>query len=213
MGGPERERRGSPQGITRARRGSPQGITRARRGSPQGIPRARRGSPLGITRARRGSPLGIPRARRGSPLGIPAPGATAAAWLRASPPPEGAVVVRLAFDARADLDLYVTGPRRETVYFANTPTKLGGRLDADRRCDAPAPRIETVVFPEPWPGPYRVGVDFPEACDGGREPADFALDVHSAAGLARRTGRVRPGEFEPMVLEWDEPATPDAATD
>ncbi|HKJ24927.1 MAG TPA: hypothetical protein VKB65_08915 [Myxococcota bacterium] len=138
------------------------------------------------------------------------PGEAAAAWLRTSPPPEGAIVVRLAFDASADLDLYVTGPRRETVYFANTPTKLGGHLDADRRCDAPAPRIESVVFPDAWPGRYRVGVDFPEACAGGGGPADFAVEARSPAGLAARTGRIEPGEFEPIVLEWDEPSAPAA---
>jgi hypothetical protein len=143
-----------------------------------------------------------------------AAGEAARAWLRAMPAPEGAVVVRLAFDAAADLDLYVTGPRRETVYFANSPSRIGGRLEADRRCDAPAPRIETVVFPDPWPGPYRVGVDFPEACDGGSDAAAFALDVRSAAGHVERLGTVRPGEFEPVVLEWSEPAaTPPGEAD
>jgi len=132
----------------------------------------------------------------------------AASWLHAEPPPAGAVVVRLAFDAGADLDLYVTGPHRETVYFANTPTRIGGRLESDQRCDAPAPRIETIVFPDPEPGPYRVGVDFPESCDGRNAAAGFAMDVHSAAGHSARAAWLSPGEFEPIVFEWQEPAMP-----
>jgi len=137
----------------------------------------------------------------------PAPGAAAseAFWGGAPPPPAGSLVVRLAFDTSADLDLYVTGPHAETVYFANSPSKLGGRLEADLRCDAPGPRIETVVFPAAPPGPYRVGVDFPERC-AGRGAAEFAVEVRSAAGRRVIHGRIEPGAFEPVVLEWLEPA-------
>jgi len=135
----------------------------------------------------------------------PGTGAEAAAALRAAPAPEGAVVVRLAFGAAGDLDLYVTGPDAETVYFANSPSKLGGRLAADHRCDAPAPRVETVVFPDLRPGAYRVGVDFPERCEGGRGALDFALDVRSPGGRREHRGRIAPGVFEPVVLEWVEP--------
>ena len=39
----------------------------------------------------------------------------------------------LAFGEAADLDLFVTGPRQETVYFANTPTAVGGELEVDAR--------------------------------------------------------------------------------
>jgi len=174
--------------------------------------RARSGSRERITRLAAATAAGA-LAATGCALGPARPPVEAveraASWLRAAPPPAGAVVVRLAFDAGADLDLYVTGPRRETVYFANTPTRIGGRLEADQRCDAPAPRIETVVFPDPWPGPYRVGVDFPESCDGRDAAVGFAIDLHSSAGHSTHTARLRPGEFEPIVLEWVEPAAPE----
>lgn len=141
---------------------------------------------------------------------VPPPEAVEAAqrWLRESEPPAGALVVRLAFDEGADLDLYVTGPLEETVYFGNTPTKVGGRLEADLRCDAPAPRIETVVFPTARPGRYRVGVDHPEAC-GRRRPAPFAVELRSTAGERLETGVARPGEFEAIVFEWIEPGSGD----
>ena len=44
--------------------------------------------------------------------------------------------VQLAFEADTDLDLYVTGPLLETVYFANLASKSGGELSADVRCDS-----------------------------------------------------------------------------
>ena len=44
-----------------------------------------------------------------------------AAHLAALPPAaEGTFVVRLAFEAGSDLDLYVSDPLQETVYYANT---------------------------------------------------------------------------------------------
>lgn len=131
--------------------------------------------------------------------------AALARQLREAAPPDGALVVRLAFGEAGDLDLYVTGPLHETVYYANSPTRIGGRLLGDRRCDAPAPRIETVVFDPAPPGRYRVGVDLPERCDGGRGALPFALEVRAPSGVRTREGRLAPGVFEPIVLEWREP--------
>ena len=48
------------------------------------------------------------------------------------------VRVRLEFGADADLDLFVTDPMHEEIYFANSPSRLGGVFEADRRCDDPA---------------------------------------------------------------------------
>jgi hypothetical protein len=121
----------------------------------------------------------------------------------------GEVRVRLAFAADADLDLYVSDPLQETVYFANTPSAAGGRLEADLRCDAPAPRVETIRFPHGPPGRYRVGVDFPEPCDEGVERAGFLVVVETGGSRREMTGSVRALEFRPIVLEFD--ASADAA--
>ena len=65
----------------------------------------------------------------------------------------GMLLLRLAFGAEADLDLYVTDPQLETLYYANTPVRSGGELLEDQRCDA------TPAFsPGPWSThPPRVG--------------------------------------------------------
>ena len=138
------------------------------------------------------------------------------------PEPEdaGALRVRLAFDDAADLDLYVTDPRQETVYFANTPTRSGGRLASDLRCDAPAPRVEVVDFATPLSGRYRIGVDFPERCKeselprGQRKQGVFVVRVdrpraREVGPALLRGGVLELGRFEVIVLEFDvESATP-----
>ena len=116
----------------------------------------------------------------------------------------GAFVVRLAFDASADLDLYVTDPLTETVYFANTPVRSGGALAADRTCDDSPPRVETVVFERPPPGRYRIGVDHIRSC-GAVQPAPFAVRAQLGARRVDATGALPLGRFDPIVLELDLP--------
>jgi hypothetical protein len=97
------------------------------------------------------------------------------------------LVVRLAFEPSADLDLYVTDPLDETVYYANTPARSGGALDADRRCAATGDSLETVRFAAPPAGRYRVGVDFQHRCADGERVAPWviAIDAHGERRLLR----------------------------
>ena len=99
----------------------------------------------------------------------------------------GELVVRLAFEPGADLDLSVTDPLDETVYYANTPVRTGGALDADRRCASEGERIETVGFAAPFAGRYRVGVDFQQRCESGERvvPWAISIDAHGERRLLR----------------------------
>jgi uncharacterized protein YfaP (DUF2135 family) len=117
--------------------------------------------------------------------------------------------VYLAFAADVDLDLYVTDPLQETVYFGNSPSRAGGRLDADLHCEAPAAgnRAERVRFAEPPPGRYRVSVDHPRSC-GRERTAGYALAVEVGGRVELHTGSVRPREFQLVALEFDVPAAP-----
>jgi len=114
----------------------------------------------------------------------------------------GALRVRLAFGARADLDLYVTDPSAETVYFANTPAQSGGALESDVRCGAQAPRVETVAFQAAPAGRYRVGVDYPAPCDGSGEPVPFVVAVEHGSTQREQHGMALPGRFHVIVLEF-----------
>ncbi|HEB90453.1 MAG TPA: hypothetical protein ENI85_12850 [Deltaproteobacteria bacterium] len=138
----------------------------------------------------------------------------------------GDLVVRLAYGPEADLDLFVTDPDQEAVYFANSPSRSGGRLVADRRCGDPAPRIEVVHYPRPIGGRYRVGVDFHRRCEGpsspsGREadqeavpgaeplepdpesPGLYVIRVQFGGRVLEHVGRARPGEFDAIALEFE----------
>ena len=101
------------------------------------------------------------------------------AALTAEPPAAaGALLVRLAFEPAADLDLYVSDPQEETVYYGNTPARSGGALDADVRCPHDG-AVETVRFAAPLAGRYRVGVDFQQRCAGGERVAPYALALEA----------------------------------
>jgi hypothetical protein len=113
------------------------------------------------------------------------------------------VRVQLVFGGEADLDLYVTDPALETVYFANTPAKLGGSLEADLRCDAGTPRVETVLLPAAPAGRYRVGVDFPERCKRAVESAPFVVRVEGTGLQLEETSSVPFGRFLSRVLEFE----------
>jgi len=122
--------------------------------------------------------------------------ATRLSALREASPDE--IRVHLAFGPEVDLDVYVTGPLEETVYYANSPSGIGGELLEDRRCAHEGVRVETVRFPL-RPGAYRVGVDY---------PLPFALLVETPSGREGLRGLAAHQVFEPVVFEFDlEPGT------
>ncbi len=172
------------------------------RGSRQAIP-FRRGPAIGVACALLAAPLLLAgcggKKPELSPSAFPAR-------------PEAALEIRLSFDGAADLDLHVTDPLLETVYFGNTPSTHGGRLDRDVRCERSAEgddRRETVRFDAPLEGVYRVGVDYVKACRRFGRQADYRIRVVGPGLELEHEGRIEPGRFEneALVFEW----TPDGA--
>ncbi len=117
------------------------------------------------------------------------------------------LTVQVAWNARVDLDLYLTDPTSETVYFGNNPSRTGARLLRDTRCDdiasSSAPFVETATMAEPLPGHYRVGVDFIDRCGGRDKLVEFRVVVDLAGVRRDSTGMVRPDQFQPVALEFD----------
>ena len=119
------------------------------------------------------------------------------------------LLVRLAFDDAADLDLFVTDPNQESVYFANSLARSGGRLVDDRRCDDPSPRVEAVSYPSPTPGRYRVGVDFHRRCresslsDEEEKQGLYVVRVDEGGRVLEREGMAIPGHFEVIAIEFE----------
>ncbi len=116
--------------------------------------------------------------------------------------PAGELVVRLAFEHGADLDLYVTDPLDETVYYANTPVRSGGALDADRRCEGAGHRVETVRFAQPRAGRYRVGVDFQQRCGTDADVVPWAISIDAGGEKRLLRGLARHGRFASRVDEF-----------
>ena len=113
----------------------------------------------------------------------------------------------LAWSAPVDLDLYLTDPTWETVYFANTTSRTGARLLRDVRCrdvvGSESTFTELAGMTDPLPGHYRVGVDFIDACQASHDPVSFR--VAATYGDVRRetTGMIRLEEFAPIVVEFE----------
>jgi len=113
------------------------------------------------------------------------------------------VRVQLVFGEEADLDLFVTDPMHEEIYFANSPSRLGGVLEADRRCDDPVPRVETIHFSPAPAGRYRVSVDFPIRCRPEIEAVPYRVIVEANGKLERVEGTAQFGQLEHIVIEFD----------
>jgi hypothetical protein len=114
--------------------------------------------------------------------------------------------VLLTWNAPVDLDLYVTDPSWETVYFANTPSRAGGLLESDVRCDTlkrVGQQAEWVRFPKPNPGPYRVGVDFIDECSSDIETVPFRIAVDLGGERVEKTATVQLERFQPISFELE----------
>lgn len=144
-------------------------------------------------------------------------------WVPAAPPgaerlepSRAAVRVVLLWGDPVDLDLYVTDPSLETVYFGNTPAGSGGKLAGDVDCEkvrrtaggggGEKALSETVLWTRGPAGRYRVGVDFIDPCGSGSREARFRVVADVAGRRLERVGRLARERFEPVVLEFDLPA-------
>jgi len=127
----------------------------------------------------------------------------------ASELPAAAVRVTLVWSAVADLDLYVTDPSLETVYFGNPKAASGGRLRQDVACGgitaAGGPWMEEIGWDPAPRGRYRVGVDFIEPCAKGVETAGYRVVVEIGGKRLEKSGTASRDRFDPVVLEFDFP--------
>lgn len=119
--------------------------------------------------------------------------------------PTGALQVALTWAAPVDLDLYLTDPAGEALYFANNPTRAGARLASDARCAAlaaGAPAGEAALVTTPAAGRWRIGVDFMDACGTGRDAVPFHVAVDLAGARREVAGVARAGRFAIVVVEF-----------
>ncbi len=102
----------------------------------------------------------------------------------------GDVRVTLTWDNAADIDLHVTDPRGEEIYFGNPQSASGGRLDVDANglC-ADDPAVENVFWPTGRApvGTYNVAVERFRSCGAGSTRYEVAVYVDGTL-VDRHTG-------------------------
>lgn len=98
----------------------------------------------------------------------------------------GAIQITVAWNTGADLDLYVTDPAGETLYYNEQSREVasGGRLDHDARGDCRLEQNNTRIENAFWPGPrvpsgeYKVSLHYWGPCgNNARTSATVSLAV------------------------------------
>ncbi|HMV67020.1 MAG TPA: proprotein convertase P-domain-containing protein [Myxococcota bacterium] len=106
------------------------------------------------------------------------------------------VRVSLVWDNRNDLDLYVTSPSGETVYFSHKQSACGGALDVDRNIGGetltPVENIRWVKGTAP-DGQYRVKVQNFRFHEPDQAPTPFRVEVEVGGDLQMYEGVISPG--------------------
>lgn len=118
----------------------------------------------------------------------------------------GQIQITLAWNTGADLDMYVTDPMGQTIYYANRQSASGGVLDHDAR-GACAPRranatVENVYWntPRPPSGQYQVDVHYWGDCNvAGVTTATLSIAVGGQI-IGAYNVMLRPGERQPVAM-------------
>ncbi len=119
----------------------------------------------------------------------------------------GAIQVTLAWAGAADVDLYVTDPAGQQLFYNNKAVNSGGILDRDARgnCGSPstgAANVENVYWNSGQPprGNYNVEVHNYDACGGPAGPTSATVSI-SVGGRVVGTYQVpvSPGQRTPVA--------------
>ena len=93
----------------------------------------------------------------------------------------GGVDVSISWDADADLDLFVTEPNGETIFYGNRESLSGGRLDLDSNptCDLDGLNAEHIFWPSHGApsGSYQARVHLYDACSTGSVSGTLTINA------------------------------------
>jgi hypothetical protein len=117
----------------------------------------------------------------------------------------GQVQVTLTWysSAQVDLDLHVTDPAGQTVYYNNKTVASGGSLDRDNQCDDYVNgRPENVFWSAAPTGDYTVVVKWYEACTSGASSMPFTVRVVNKGTVSTHSGTVSAGSPSVEVVKF-----------
>jgi hypothetical protein len=93
----------------------------------------------------------------------------------------GAIQITAAWNSASDIDLHVTDPMGEHIYYGDRQSNSGGVLDHDANagCSVQPPTVENVYWSTPAPprGTYQVRVHAFSMCGSYQTPVTLSISV------------------------------------
>ncbi|WP_295606520.1 hypothetical protein [uncultured Lamprocystis sp.] len=116
----------------------------------------------------------------------------------------GLVQISLMWNNRNDLDLYVTDPTGEIIYFSHKKAGSGGELDVDRNVGGETETpVENVVWTNSPPdGDYQVHVRFFAKKNGAELATPFLVVVKNSDRIDEFHGTVTAPNDKPLVTTF-----------
>ena len=107
----------------------------------------------------------------------------------------GSLSVTLSWNGSADLDLHLTDPYGETIYYFHPASASGGALQQDHECAA-QDQTEVITYPsgQAVSGAYAISIHYFRACNVPRD-VSWKLIVTSDKGTQNYSGVVHPGDY------------------
>lgn len=111
-------------------------------------------------------------------------------------PASGRMDITLSWSGAADLDLHVTDPYAETIYYFHPTSESGGSLQQDGECAGSGDHQETVSYPSGMAasGMYQISIHYFRAC-GSANDVTWNVKVDSDKGTQNYSGNIHPGDY------------------
>lgn len=111
-------------------------------------------------------------------------------------PANGQIQIELNWEGAADLDLHVTDPYGETVYYFRPFNQSGGAYQDDRECFNNNGQSERVVYGSGFAaaGLYQVSIHYFHPCGDARD-IRWNLNVTADNRSENYSGTIKPGEY------------------
>ncbi|MCI0444619.1 hypothetical protein L0152_15605 [bacterium] len=111
-------------------------------------------------------------------------------------PANGRIQIELTWDGNADLDLHVTDPYGETIYYFHPVSQSGGAYQEDRECYNNNGQPERVTYNDgaAAAGNYQISIHYFRSCGEARD-ARWNLSVNADNRSSNYSGTIKPGEY------------------
>lgn len=125
-----------------------------------------------------------------------------------APAEEAKLRVVIEWQVPVDLDLFLTGPDGETIYFGNRVARSGYKMHGESNCktvaSSSAPYRETALIPVAEPGIYRVSVDYILDCGSDiTEAGALVILYDGVTGLKLGSKDVMVKQQELKTVAWE----------